>query len=188
VYHIRTASPAEVTKFREASNVRKAIVAPKLDLSAKLPASLSAQRATDGSRYGAKSANLGEVLRAKLPQVVVPPGFTLPFSAYRSFVVANNLDPAIDAVLVSPSDGPTRRARLTELKKRFTDGEMPKEIADEIVSRVQNELQGKGVFVRSSTNSEDLPNFSGAGLYTTVPNVKGDDALISAVKTVWASV
>jgi phosphoenolpyruvate synthase/pyruvate phosphate dikinase len=46
---------------------------------------------------------------------------------------------------------------------------------------------GKGVFVRSSTNSEDLPNFSGAGLYTSVPNVKDEKALLEAVKTVWAS-
>jgi phosphoenolpyruvate synthase/pyruvate phosphate dikinase len=45
-----------------------------------------------------------------------------------------------------------------------------------------------GLFVRSSTNAEDLPGFSGAGLYTTVPNVKGDEALLTAVKTVWASI
>jgi len=42
--------------------------------------------------------------------------------------------------------------------------------------------------VRSSTNAEDLPNFSGAGLYTTVPNVRNDDQLMDAIKTVWASV
>jgi phosphoenolpyruvate synthase/pyruvate phosphate dikinase len=41
--------------------------------------------------------------------------------------------------------------------------------------------------VRSSSNSEDLPNFSGAGLYTTVPNVRGDDQLIDAIRKVWAS-
>jgi rifampicin phosphotransferase len=42
--------------------------------------------------------------------------------------------------------------------------------------------------VRSSTNAEDLPNFSGAGLYTTVPNVRNDEQLMEAIKTVWASV
>ena len=44
------------------------------------------------------------------------------------------------------------------------------------------------MFVRSSSNSEDLPNFSGAGLYTTVPNVKSKQALSEAVKQSWASV
>ena len=45
-----------------------------------------------------------------------------------------------------------------------------------------------GLFARSSTNAEDLPNFSGAGLYTTVPNVRTDDQLMEAIKSVWASV
>ena len=49
------------------------------------------------------------------------------------------------------------------------------------------EYGGKGLFVRSSSNSEDLPNFSGAGLYTTVPNVRGEKEIIEAIKTVWAS-
>ena len=44
-----------------------------------------------------------------------------------------------------------------------------------------------GVFVRSSTNAEDLAGFNGAGLYDTVPNVKGDVALEAAIKKVWAS-
>jgi phosphoenolpyruvate synthase/pyruvate phosphate dikinase len=48
-------------------------------------------------------------------------------------------------------------------------------------------LGDKGVFVRSSTNAEDLPGFNGAGLYDTVPNVKGTEALAAALKTVWGS-
>jgi phosphoenolpyruvate synthase/pyruvate phosphate dikinase len=43
------------------------------------------------------------------------------------------------------------------------------------------------LFVRSSSNTEDLPNFSGAGLYTTVPNVRDEAKLIEAIKTVWGS-
>ena len=43
------------------------------------------------------------------------------------------------------------------------------------------------MFVRSSSNSEDLPNFSGAGLYSSVANVVSEDKLIEAVKKVWAS-
>ena len=50
----------------------------------------------------------------------------------------------------------------------------------------ERQLDRAGVFVRSSSNSEDLANFSGAGLYTTVPNVRAE--LARAVKQVWASV
>jgi len=60
-------------------------------------------------------------------------------------------------------------------------------VAREMTAKVAREYAGKGLFVRSSSNSEDLPNFSGAGLYTTVPNVRGDQELIDAIRKVWAS-
>jgi len=44
-----------------------------------------------------------------------------------------------------------------------------------------------GVFVRSDTNVEDLPGFTGAGLNLTVPNVVGFEQIIAAVQEVWAS-
>ena len=43
------------------------------------------------------------------------------------------------------------------------------------------------MFVRSSTNAEDLAGFNGAGLYDTVANVQDDAALEAAIKQVWAS-
>ena len=56
-----------------------------------------------------------------------------------------------------------------------------------IEGRRRELLGDKGVFVRSSTNAEDLPRFNGAGLYDTVPNVTGADALAAAIKQVWGS-
>ena len=44
-----------------------------------------------------------------------------------------------------------------------------------------------GVFVRSDTNVEDLPGFTGAGLNLTVPNVVGFDRVVKAIAEVWAS-
>ena len=44
-----------------------------------------------------------------------------------------------------------------------------------------------GVFVRSDTNVEDLPGFTGAGLNLTVFNVVGFDNVIKAISAVWAS-
>lgn len=45
-----------------------------------------------------------------------------------------------------------------------------------------------GVFVRSDTNVEDLPGFTGAGLSLTLPHVVGLDAQLNAIPKVWASV
>jgi phosphoenolpyruvate synthase/pyruvate phosphate dikinase len=52
---------------------------------------------------------------------------------------------------------------------------------------MENAARCQTCLCRSSSNSEDLPNFSGAGLYSSVPNVINEDRLIDAVKKVWAS-
>jgi phosphoenolpyruvate synthase/pyruvate phosphate dikinase len=44
-----------------------------------------------------------------------------------------------------------------------------------------------GVFVRSDTNVEDLPGFTGAGLNKTVPHVVGFENIFKAIREVWAS-
>jgi hypothetical protein len=46
---------------------------------------------------------------------------------------------------------------------------------------------GGGVFVRSDTNVEDLPGFTGAGLNLTLPHIVGFDAVADAIREVWAS-
>jgi len=67
------------------------------------------------------------------------------------------------------------------------NGKFDDKLKAEIIQKWKTELGGRAVFVRSSSNSEDLPNFSGAGLYDTVKNVKTEEKLIEAIKTVWAS-
>jgi len=44
-----------------------------------------------------------------------------------------------------------------------------------------------GVFIRSDTNVEDLPGFTGAGLNLTLPNVSGYANILDAIRRVWAS-
>ena len=45
----------------------------------------------------------------------------------------------------------------------------------------------RGVFVRSDTNVEDMPNFNGAGLNLTIFNLMTFDDVLKGVKAVWAS-
>jgi phosphoenolpyruvate synthase/pyruvate phosphate dikinase len=44
-----------------------------------------------------------------------------------------------------------------------------------------------GVFIRSDTNVEDLPGFTGAGLNLTLFNVVGFDNIVKGISEVWAS-
>jgi len=129
-------------------------------------------------------------MNAKLPGITIPPGFAIPFSYYDAFIKNNNLDDVIYGLLNDQQfvhDPAYRREQLVKLRQKIQAADFDPELRNAVLSKVANEYSGKGLFVRSSSNSEDLPNFSGAGLYTTVPNVRGDEALINAIKTVWAS-
>lgn len=156
--------------------------------------SLSEQKASDSIRTGAKSANLGVVMTwAKRADAgfTVPPGFTLPFSAYAKFVRDNGLGRKIDALLADPSlktDRARRHAALAALRDAFAKGEIDPALMRSVIARRGEVIGAGGVFARSSTNAEDLTGFNGAGLYTSVPNVVTDQGLADAIRTVWGSV
>jgi phosphoenolpyruvate synthase/pyruvate phosphate dikinase len=121
----------------------------------------------------------------------VPPGFTIPFFYYDQFLRDNNLDDAIYAMLNDQKfihDPAYRRSFLTRLREDFQKAPMNPQLRSQILRRWHTEFGNRGVFARSSTNSEDLPNFNGAGIYTSMPNLKTDEQLIEGIKTVWASV
>lgn len=187
--------PATLKEVRAAERVRatRSVRAPRADLAyAGLPA-LAEQDAKWSRRTGSKAANLAEVAAlargSANPGFVVPPGFSVPFAFYDRFVAANGIGADIEALLNDPrrADPPWRRTALQALRLRFAAGHLPNADFVAITSRRSTLLGGKGVFVRSSTNAEDLPGFNGAGLYDTVPNVTDANALAAAMKTVWGS-
>ena len=190
-YAIKRADLKQLDEYQKRLKARLDIMTPRYDLSVRRLASLSEQRARDVVAYGAKSANLGEVMRARLAGVIVPRGFTIPFFYYDQFVRENGLDEAIYELLNDQRfvhDPAYRREQLAALREKFQRGRMNDRLRAMVLARFHREFRGRGVFVRSSTNSEDLPNFNGAGLYTTVPNVRTDGQLIEAIKMVWGSV
>ena len=190
-YSIKRADNNALDEYLKRVKERLDVMKPRSDLSVKRLASLSEQRAASSISFGAKSANLGELIHARLPGFTVPPGFTIPFFYYDQFLKENQLDKAIGEMLNDQKfvhDPAYRRAYLVKLRARFQLGAVNAGLRGEVLRRLHAEFPGKGVFARSSTNSEDLPNFNGAGLYTSVPNARTDDQLIEGIKTVWASV
>jgi rifampicin phosphotransferase len=190
-YSIKRADNSALDEYQKRLKERLDVMTPRYDLSVTQLADLSAQRASSSIAYGAKSANLGELTHAHLPGVIIPPGFTIPFFYYDQFLKENKLDDAIYQMLNDQKfvhDPAYRREYLTRMRERIQKGTINPQLRVAVLRRLNAEFPGKGVFARSSTNSEDLPNFSGAGLYSTAPNVRGDDQLIDAIRFVWASV
>ena len=189
-YSIKLADMDQLREYQRRLAERRDVVKARYNLSEKRLLSLRTQRSHSSIAFGSKSANLGEVANARIPGIVVPGGFTIPFYYYHAFIKDNAVDDRIYELLNDQKfvhDPAYRREQLAGLRTLIQKGRFAESLSRQIRRRVATEYQGKGLFVRSSSNAEDLPNFSGAGLYTTVPNVKGDDQLTEAIKTVWAS-
>ncbi|PWT94176.1 MAG: pyruvate, phosphate dikinase [Blastocatellia bacterium] len=189
-YSIKRADLNQLNEYQRRLKERLDVIKPHYNLDETRLLGLAQQRKSSSIAFGGKSANLGEVMNAHLPGIIVPNGFTIPFYYYDEFIRRNNIDDAIYTLINDQKfvhDPAYRRARLTELREKIQQGTFDPALQKEVINRAAHEFPGKGLFVRSSSNSEDLPKFSGAGLYTTVPNVRGDRELIEAIKTVWAS-
>lgn len=164
-------------------------VAPA-NLAVKKLAGLREMRKKDSIIYGAKAANQGEILNARVPGIILPDGFSVPFYWYDAFMKEHGFDERI-ADLMEDLDfvhNPKyRRQKLEEFRSDIQKAKFDDGLRTAIIQRWKTQLGGRPVFVRSSSNAEDLPKFSGAGLYSSVPNVREEDKLIDAVKRVWAS-
>ena len=169
------------------------------------PIPLTDLRADDsGVLVGPKAANLGE-LRAMFPDRVAP-GLALPFGTFR-----RHLDRPFEGegTVLGELVGFYREAarleaagrsqeevdrfmldRLAYVRRAIVELEWLPEVRQRIVSAIR-EVFGSdlsaGIFVRSDTNVEDLPQFSGAGLNLTVPNQRSEEDILAAIKRVWTS-
>ncbi len=164
---------------------------PRPDLAVVALKPLAALRARDSSHCGVKAANLGTLKAALPPLARVPDGFCIPFAHYQATMQRMGIPQRLQELQRRPgfnADPNVRREALAALRAEIANAAPDPAFIRALDAQWQGQLKAGGVFVRSSSNSEDLPGFSGAGLYTTVPNVTRADAVAKAVQTVWASV
>jgi hypothetical protein len=175
----------------------------KLDLSVRDFIPLDDLSATDSGRIvGPKAAKLGE-LRRHFPEAVTR-GVAIPFGLFRQTVLdrpyGNTGKTAyewmaarfreIEAMPKSPEQEAASedlRVHLYDLIRNTDPGPGFRKGLRAAMDRVFGADFKGGVFVRSDTNVEDLPGFTGAGLNLTLPHVVGFDAVAEAVSEVWAS-
>ena len=175
----------------------------KLDLDNDDLVSVSELRSADsGVRVGPKAAQLGE-LTSRYPGTVSS-ALAIPFGAFRDL-----LDSEFDAEtgmsafewlksqyaeLAQIADATLRTERrnrmLANIREWILNVELDPGFVQNLRQRMHEEFGPEGTygaFVRSDTNVEDLPGFTGAGLNLTVPNVVGFENTVQAIRRVWAS-
>jgi len=147
---------------------------------------------------GGKGESLAKLTRAGLP---VPGGFHITTDAYRRFVSENAIQPRILQALknVDGSDPEGFEPVSQQIGKFFAESQIPPEVARAIAEAYvalhqtrphpRPSSAGRGdipVAVRSSATAEDLPEASFAGQQDTYLNIRGEQAVLEAVKRCWA--
>ena len=144
----------------------------------------------DASRFGVKTANVATLRTFKFPDGTVPNGCGVPFHFYDAFMKHNGFYATVEAMLKDPefrNDQDTKTAELKKFRAEIKKGEMPEWMMDAL-SELQGAFpEGTSIRCRSSTNNEDLPGFSGAGLYDSYTHHSNEGHLSASIKQVFAS-
>ena len=176
----------------------------KLDLNQRDFVSLDKLRAADSGRtVGPKAAKLGE-LKSHFPDRVAP-GVGIPFGLYRATVLDKpykggprtvyqwmvdsfrKLEAMPAGSAEAQAFGEALRAEIYATIRNTDPGpEFRRRLRDAMGREFGAGFNG-GVFIRSDTNVEDLPGFTGAGLNLTLFNVAGFDNIVKGISEVWAS-
>lgn len=158
-----------------------------------------------GVTCGPKAANLGQL--ASYFPTEVSPGLVVPFGVFHQHIdrvmdgsgktLLRQISEAFEEVerRRSASAQPDEimhymQPRLKHFRDTIERISFLPEFERDVAARMEAAFGpdgSYGVFVRSDTNAEDLPEFTGAGLNRTVPHRVGKDNILQAIRDVWAS-
>ncbi len=161
---------------------------------------------SSGILCGPKAANLGE-LKQNFPDHVVD-GFVIPFGVFKKHL-DQHIAPGeqtyweyLKAIYAKAramraaeeSSEAIERYQLDALKV-FSEMVIAMPLLDDFTADLERSfttilkkpIGQQPVFLRSDTNMEDLPSFTGAGINLTLFNIKAKQEIIDGIKKVWAS-
>jgi hypothetical protein len=141
--------------------------------------------------YGGKAAHFGAL--TQIEGVPLPKGFAIPIYYYKQFMQQHGLEDRVNALLADPSfqnDPATRDAALAQLRADMMLAPLDAAFMQLVRDKLIAEYPGIRMRFRSSTNSEDLDGFTGAGLHESASGALDDpeDTVEDAIRTAWSSI
>ena len=140
--------------------------------------------------FGAKCTNVATMRSFDLPSGTIPNGFGIPFYYYDEFMHFNDFYLEAQVMIENSAfqnDINFRIQRLEDFREDIKDAPMPQWMLEDLQAMHENFPPGTAVRCRSSTNNEDLPGFSGAGLYTSRTQHLDEGHISKSIKQVYAS-
>ncbi len=198
---VERTTPEAATAYWQQVRPTQASFVPPLDTTVRGVVELSEHDLTSLPAVGAKAAQMAELLRVnKVPAECVHFGLPdLPASPLAVPVVhylehfrtsgAEALLRELESDAAFGSDPLARAEQLLLLQERILKHPVDAELLSSLEQAVAEHFGEARVRFRSSSNTEDLPTFNGAGLYTSTSAQVGDNGrrVDDALRTVWAS-
>jgi pyruvate,water dikinase len=147
----------------------------------------------DLEQVGGKNASLGEMIsNLASAGVRVPDGFATTADAYRRFVAETGLAERIVEMLsgLDTDDVEALAAAGERIRSAVVEQALPADLEADIRAAYERLTDGDdqaSFAVRSSATAEDLPDASFAGQQETFLNIRGIDAVLLAIREVFAS-
>lgn len=147
----------------------------------------------DVNKVGGKNASLGEMIsNLANAGVQVPGGFATTSHAFNEFLEQSGVNQKIFDILATLDvDDVNELAKVgAQIRQWVIETPFQPALEDairEAYEQLSSETQEASFAVRSSATAEDMPDASFAGQQETFLNVKGFDALMLAIKHVYAS-
>ena len=164
---------------------------PERDLSVRSITPLRDVGFENWTAFGVKAANVATLRRLDLPNVFVPDGSAVPFYYYDKFMTYNGLYERAQKMFNDTefrSDPTVQDNKLAEFRDAIKGAPMPEWMTKDLTKLQRSFPSGTALRCRSSTNNEDLPNFSGAGLYDSFTQHPDEGPMTKCIKQVYASV
>lgn len=141
--------------------------------------------------FGGKASHYSALSRVE--GITVPSAFVIPVYFYNQFMVENGFDLRVTELLADAdfkSDAAVRDAELEKLREDMLAAPINEDFLTALYAKLEAEYPGVRMRFRSSTNAEDLGDFTGAGLYTSMSGMPGsdDEPVETALRTVWSSI
>ena len=188
-YTIREATAEEVEAHHADRRPTEAQT-PSRDLTVTAYKDLDDIAFADSDAFGVKAANVAAMRDFGFTDGTVPDGYALPFYFYDEFMKHNGFYDDIDTLLADTdfqADIGEREDELKKLRRRIKNGAVPDWMTTKLGELHAEFAEGTSIRCRSSTNNEDLPGFSGAGLYDSYTHHPREGHLSKSIKQVFSS-
>ena len=200
-YNLRAASPSEAQAFWDSRALTTPRLIPRLDSQFNSLLDLTDASYADLPRIGAKAAQMAELFKvnqrntqcAEGAAFALPEGaFAVPMAFYFDHVRSSGAQTLL-ANFLADSQFQTnlayRKMALAQVQDKILAAPVDPALLAQINTWAKARFGKKTLRFRSSSNTEDLAEFNGAGLYGSISAKldSADESVEIALRTVWAS-